>query len=146
ASSAGEVVAKVRGTEKYKVRIRLRGIKLIATCTCPYFGPAGAPCKHLWATVLAVDARGLLPSAPTRPLRLVTDSAPRQGNYPTDGTFEGPPPPPTYDPLPYPLPNLGPGQQFPPRGPQGPPRGQGQGPPRGQGQGPPRGQGQGQGH
>ena len=41
ASSAGEVVAKVRGTEKYKVRLRLRGIKLIATCTCPYFGPAG---------------------------------------------------------------------------------------------------------
>src|SRR5436305_15158654 len=50
ASSAGEVVAKVKGTEKYKVRLRLRGIKLIASCSCPYFGPAGAPCKHLWAT------------------------------------------------------------------------------------------------
>ena len=43
ASSAGEVVARVRGTEKYKVRLRLRGIKLIASCSCPYFGPAGAP-------------------------------------------------------------------------------------------------------
>ena len=31
ASSAGEVVARVRGTEKYKVRVRLRGIKLIAS-------------------------------------------------------------------------------------------------------------------
>ncbi len=110
ASSAGEVVAKVRGTEKYKVRIRLRGIKLIATCTCPYFGPAGAPCKHLWATVLAVDARGLLPSAATRPLRLVTDSSPRPSNvnYPVDGALDGLPPGPAYEPLPYPLPPQGP--------------------------------------
>ena len=143
ASSAGEVVARVRGTEKYKVRIRLRGIKLIATCTCPYFGPAGAPCKHLWATILAVDARGLLPSAPTRPLRLVTDSAPRPANYAPEGGPDGLPPP-AYEPLPYPLPNQGTGP-YPPRHPQGPPpRGPGPYPPRGQ-QGPPRGPGQGQG-
>ena len=143
ASSAGEVVARVRGTEKYKVRIRLRGIKLIATCTCPYFGPAGAPCKHLWATVLAVDARGLLPSAPTRPLRLVTDSVPRPANYAPEGGPDGLPPP-AYEPLPYPLPNQGAGP-YPPRNPQGPPpRGPGPYPPRGQ-QGPPRGPGQGQG-
>ena len=86
ASSAGEVVAKVKGTEKYKVRLRLRGIKLIASCSCPYFGPAEAPCKHLWATVLAVDARGLLPSAPVRPLRLITDQ-PRPAHRPP---VEGP--------------------------------------------------------
>ena len=141
ASSAGEVVAKVRGTEKYKVRIRLRGIKLIATCTCPYFGPSGAPCKHLWATVLAVDARGLLPSAPTRPLRLVTDSAPRQANYPPEGGPEGYPAT-LPAPLPYPLPNPGPGP-YPPRGQQqGPNRGPGPYPPRGQQQGPNRGPGQ----
>ena len=114
ASSAGEVVARVRGTEKYKVRVRLRGIKLIATCTCPYFGPAGAPCKHLWATVLAVDARGLLPSAPSRPLRLVTVSAPGSVNYPTEGG-EIPPPPTMYEPLPYPLPERGIGPYPPPR-------------------------------
>ncbi len=138
ASSAGEVVAKVRGTEKYKVRVRLRGIKLIATCSCPYFGPTGAPCKHLWATVLAVDARGLLPSAASRPLRLVTDSPPRPAAYPPEGMPEGYPPP-----LPYPLPDTLPGP-YPPRGPQqGPPRGQGQVPPRGPHQKPPRNQQQG---
>ena len=94
ASSPGEVVARVRGTEKYKVRVRLRGIKLIASCSCPYSGSnGGAPCKHLWATVLAVDARGLLPSAPTRPLRLVTEPAPGQTRRPLGAEGPGPPPP-----------------------------------------------------
>ena len=65
-ASAGEVVARVRGTAKYRVRLRLRNGKLHASCTCPYFSPAGDPCKHLWATILMVDARGLLQSAPVR--------------------------------------------------------------------------------
>ena len=64
---AGEVVAKVRGTAKYRVRVRLRGSKLLASCTCPYFSPQGEPCKHLWATLLLADARGLLQSPPVRP-------------------------------------------------------------------------------
>ena len=137
ASSAGEVVARVRGTEKYKVRVRLRGIKLVATCTCPYFGPAGAPCKHLWATVLAVDARGLLPSAPTRPLRLVTVAAPGSVNYPPGGGVE-PPPPTGYDPLPYPLPDQGADPYpLPPRGPNYAPRDRQGPPPRDPRQGPP---------
>ena len=55
-----EVVAKVRGTTKYRVRVRLRGSKLLASCTCPYFSPQGEPCKHLWATLLLADARRLL--------------------------------------------------------------------------------------
>ena len=152
ASSAGEVVARVRGTEKYKVRVRLRGIKLIATCTCPYFGPDGAPCKHLWATVLAVDARGLLPSAPTRPLRLVTAPAPRPSGPPYDAAIEGPPPPlppVEYEPLPFPLPPDQRNGTYPPsprdrpgpppqaRGPNYAPR-ERQGPPKvpGQGRGP----------
>ena len=101
ASSPGEVVARVRGTDKYKVRVRLRGIKLIASCSCPYSGSnGGAPCKHLWATVLAVDARGLLPSAPTRPLRLVTEPAPGQSRRP---------PGPDGPPAPYGRENQGPG-------------------------------------
>src|SRR4051812_14562580 len=71
-ASPGEVVAKVKGTVSYKVRLRMRGPRLLASCTCPYFGPAGEPCKHLWATVLAADSRSLLPSVPVRPLALVT--------------------------------------------------------------------------
>lgn len=73
-SKPGEVVvAKVRGTETYKVRLRLRQNQLHASCTCPFFGPQGEPCKHIWATILATDARGLMPVAPVRPMRLIAD-------------------------------------------------------------------------
>src|SRR5271166_2286794 len=71
---AGEVIARVRGTSKYRVRMRLRGSKLLASCTCPYFSPQGEPCKHLWATLLLSEARGLLQSAPVFPVHLVTET------------------------------------------------------------------------
>src|SRR6202030_917600 len=74
AARAGEVVARVRGTSKYRVRVRLRGSKLLASCTCPYFSPQGEPCKHLWATLLLAEARGLLQSAPVFPVHLVPES------------------------------------------------------------------------
>ena len=74
---AGEVVARVRGTSKYRVRVRLRGSKLLASCTCPYFNPQGEPCKHLWATLLLAEARGLLRSPPVFQVHLVAES-PRQ--------------------------------------------------------------------
>ena len=41
AAVAGEVIAKVRGTAKYRVRLRIRGSKLHVSCTCPYFTPIG---------------------------------------------------------------------------------------------------------
>ncbi len=81
----GEVVAKVRGTETYRVRLRMRGLRLLASCSCPYFGPFGEPCKHLWATILVVDARGLLSSPPVRPLELVTILPARPPAAPPDG-------------------------------------------------------------
>jgi superfamily II DNA or RNA helicase len=73
ATGPGEIMAKVRGTTSYRVRLWLRGDRLLATCSCPYFGPegAGAPCKHIWATVLAVDARQILAPPPGRPIRLM---------------------------------------------------------------------------
>ncbi len=80
------VVAKVRGTEPYKVKLRMRNGRLHASCTCPFFGPQGEPCKHIWATILAADAEALLNAAPVRPLRLVPDV-----RYHTNG--DTPPPP-----------------------------------------------------
>src|SRR4051812_36933865 len=73
AAVAGEVIAKVRGTAKYRVRLRIRGSKLHVSCTCPYFTPTGDPCKHIWATVLVADARNLLQAPPVRPLKVVSD-------------------------------------------------------------------------
>jgi superfamily II DNA or RNA helicase len=72
-TSPGEVIARVRGTAKYRVRLRMRGSKLHVSCTCPYFSPIGDPCKHLWATILMADARGLLQATPARPLKMVCD-------------------------------------------------------------------------
>jgi superfamily II DNA or RNA helicase len=84
------VIAKVRGTETYRVRLRLRGSKLLASCTCPFFGPEGEPCKHLWATILAADARGLLPCVPVRPVKFVPDLRFYHSNAATPGMFETP--------------------------------------------------------
>jgi superfamily II DNA or RNA helicase len=71
---ASDVVARVRGTARYRVRLRMRGSKLLASCTCPYFNPQGEPCKHLWATLLSAEARGLLLSSPLSSVDLVTES------------------------------------------------------------------------
>ena len=73
-----EITARVRGTTKYRVRVRLRGSKLLASCTCPYFSPQGEPCKHLWATLLLADSRGLLQTAPSFAVRF-TPEPPHRG-------------------------------------------------------------------
>ena len=123
-------MAKVRGTEAYKVRLRLRGGRVLASCSCPYYGPFGAPCKHLWATVLLVEARNLLPTPPNRPLELVTILPilpPNAEALPEPGP---PPPPPqsSYRPAGPPPgrqgPGPGPGQGGPPQGQPRPPQGQ----------------------
>ena len=98
-AKAGEIVAaRVRGTETYKVKLRLRGGRLHASCTCLYFGPEGEPCKHLWATILAADAKNLLAAAAVRPLRLISDvryhlqQQPSRPDAPGEGQTQGPAP------------------------------------------------------
>ncbi len=76
-----EVLAKVRGTTKYRVRVRLRGTKLLGSCTCPYFSPQGEPCKHLWATLLLADSRGFLQTASSLVVRFIPE-LPRRGGAP----------------------------------------------------------------
>jgi superfamily II DNA or RNA helicase len=78
AAAPDALMARVRGTESYRVRLRMRSGKLFASCTCPYYGTNGEPCKHLWATILLADARALLPPTPGRPLRLITELPKRQ--------------------------------------------------------------------
>jgi superfamily II DNA or RNA helicase len=61
--SAVEVSAKVRGSQFYEVEIgwdEADGLTL--WCACPYFDSNG-PCKHLWATILAAEAKGFLSAA-----------------------------------------------------------------------------------
>lgn len=56
--SAWEVTATVRGTQRYQVTLTRNDDLIVGTCTCPY--AVSAACKHLWATILAADARGFL--------------------------------------------------------------------------------------
>ena len=56
------VEAHVRGSRNYEVSLRWENGDLTAFCQCPYFDSNGA-CKHLWATILAADARGFLRDA-----------------------------------------------------------------------------------
>ncbi len=58
-ASDSEVEARVRGSQVYEVEISWDGELLTLYCDCPYYDSAG-PCKHLWATILAADARDCL--------------------------------------------------------------------------------------
>jgi superfamily II DNA or RNA helicase len=55
---AWRLVATVRGTSSYRVELAREGGEIHAACSCPYFDVA--PCKHIWAAVLAADAQRLL--------------------------------------------------------------------------------------
>ncbi len=66
-ASNSEVHATVKGSEAYAVLLSARRTSLGVFCTCPYFDGEGR-CKHVWATLLAAEARGnlTLPSTLTR--------------------------------------------------------------------------------
>src|SRR5260370_19720663 len=53
-----QVDALVRGSRSYEVSLGWEDGVLSASCDCAHFG--SAPCKHLWAAILAADARGYL--------------------------------------------------------------------------------------
>ncbi len=72
--SAAVCVATVRGSARYDVELTVEGREVHASCSCPYGFEYGAACKHVWATVLAAEARGFASGAASSgPLRLVLD-------------------------------------------------------------------------
>src|SRR5215469_6167702 len=56
------VDATIRGSQQYEVEMSWEPGALSVWCDCPYFESNG-PCKHLWATILTAESRGLLTSA-----------------------------------------------------------------------------------
>ena len=54
------VVAVVEGTTSYRVEITREDDGFVCSCDCPFLEDRLEICKHVWATVLAADARGLL--------------------------------------------------------------------------------------
>src|SRR4051812_10706982 len=57
--------ASVQGTRPYRVDISWPEGDFDFQCTCPYSAEYGDPCKHIWATLLEADERGLLPGRTT---------------------------------------------------------------------------------
>ena len=57
----GSVATEVTGSEVYMVTLELErsGVswEIKASCTCPYVDSNFDLCKHIWATVLAVETR-----------------------------------------------------------------------------------------
>jgi superfamily II DNA or RNA helicase len=53
-----EVYARVRGSRTYSVELSIDGNELFVHCDCQAFETE--PCKHLWATILAVEGKGYL--------------------------------------------------------------------------------------
>jgi hypothetical protein len=55
--------ARVQGTHLYNLSIGWDGSQYSYSCSCPRFQEHEDFCKHIWATLLAADARGTLPGA-----------------------------------------------------------------------------------
>jgi hypothetical protein len=60
----GVIRATVYGTAPYDVVLEPNGTQILASCTCPYFVDRFDVCKHLWATLLAAEAKHLPLLAP----------------------------------------------------------------------------------
>ena len=93
--------AIVRGTRDYRVELmRESGIdRFTASCECPFYSDRGEICKHIWASVLEADRRGLLggdgeplPTATIEPEYHPIDEAPRVGTILPSGKTPGKPP------------------------------------------------------
>lgn len=73
-SEPGRIRARVQGTALYDVNVGWDDVEYHYHCSCPYFVDEGEPCKHLWATLLAADAKGILPDDADQPDDDVDDS------------------------------------------------------------------------
>src|SRR4051812_2857985 len=88
--SAWNVKATVRGSHEYHVRIDRRADAFDASCECPYFFDRLTICKHIWATLLEAERRGLLLGGGTIGADASLDAVdPDAGNDPEFAT--GPP-------------------------------------------------------
>lgn len=101
--SGGEWTAHaiVRGTRDYRVELlRESGTdRFTASCECPFYADRGEICKHIWASLLEAERRGLLkgdgeplPTAALEPEYRPTFDAPRVGTILTPGRPPAKPP------------------------------------------------------
>ncbi len=98
-----QVDATVEGSEPYELTLDLEGNTVYASCSCPYAVDHGLVCKHIWATLLAVENRGFAANA--YPTRLVLDEyADGEDDYDDSVSMLSPFGPPRAAPPPRPAP------------------------------------------
>jgi len=88
------VEAEVTGSARYQTHLKNDADVMRVSCSCPHFSDHGAICKHVWATALVANERGLLTNI-AGGARVTMDYRPVQGPY----QFL---PPPRSQPLPTP--------------------------------------------
>jgi superfamily II DNA or RNA helicase len=85
--------ATVRGSQSYDVKLSRVHDAIAAWCTCPYCEGYFEPCKHIWATLLAAEAKGHLGGDGRRIARSLTLVGPDDDDLPEDeGQYEPPRP------------------------------------------------------
>ncbi|HEX4913703.1 MAG TPA: DEAD/DEAH box helicase [Vicinamibacterales bacterium] len=92
--SAHAVEAEVTGSARYQTHLKIDADVMRVSCSCPHFSDHGAICKHVWATALVANERGLLTNV-AGGAQVTMDYRPVQGPY----QFL---PPPRSQPLPTP--------------------------------------------
>ena len=69
----GIIHARVEGSATYDVWLEPSRGAIGVACTCPHFSDHLQPCKHIWATILAAESRGLpllAPGSPAQHIRI----------------------------------------------------------------------------
>lgn len=74
-SAADFLEAAVEGARIYSVSIAREQDGLHVSCSCPYFDDWFEVCKHIWATLLTADERGLLRGWEVAPARLILEES-----------------------------------------------------------------------
>jgi len=90
-ADADSIVAEVRGTETYKVRVRqLAGIAYYS-CACPFYAREFTLCKHLWAVLATVASRRGLEDWPARAEQWTASSGLESGELAAEQAQPGEP-------------------------------------------------------
>jgi hypothetical protein len=79
------VLATVRGSSNYSVRLQIQDDILEVECNCPYFEDWGTTCKHIWATIIAAENRNYLTDVLSRN---ITDMQTSDGGFITNAGTE----------------------------------------------------------
>jgi superfamily II DNA or RNA helicase len=78
------VQATVQGGDTYEVTLELRRKKLRAWCSCPFCEDNFQVCKHIWATLLAADAKHYLTRAAAPNVRIEMDEGLAEEREPSE--------------------------------------------------------------